>query len=58
MQFKNRIFQSQSFSERALMTDERERDHFPGPLARAGAHSKTNERERKIALIFCAHQLP
>ena len=54
----------QSISERALMTDERERerererDHFPGPRARAGAHPKTDERERKLALIFYAHQSP
>ena len=40
-------------SERALMTDER--DHFPS--SRAGAHPKLDERERKFALIFCAHFL-
>ena len=47
-------------SERALMTDERERErnHFPSTWARAGAHWKTDERERKLALIFCAHQSP
>ena len=41
-------------SERALIIDER--DLFLGMRARAGAHRKNDERERKLALIFCAHQ--
>ena len=42
-------------SERALTRDERERSTFLGPRARA--HEKKDERERKFALIFCAHFL-
>ena len=41
-------------SERALIIDER--DLFLDARARAGAHRKNDERERKLALIFCAHQ--
>ena len=51
----------QNFSERhlglALLTYEQERNHFPGLKALAGAHTNTDEREYKLALIFCAHHI-
>ena len=43
--------------ERALTRDERERNQILDSWARAGAHVKLDERERKFALIFCAHQI-
>ena len=42
-------------SKRALTIDERDLFLVESP-SRVGAHCKNDERERKLALIFCAHQ--
>ena len=48
----------QSLSERRSFEGRSERANFLGMWAQAGAHHKADEHERKLALIFYAHNWP